>query len=194
MENELELELYHHGIKGQRWGIRRFQNYNGTYTKKGLARYQKSVDAYNKAKAHDNDIKEANKKIKRIRTDNPEVQDVLNDLRSSGKNARYESKSELKSAKRQMNRDYKQLKRDYVADQGKELYRSGQTITGNQYKRIAAYGAASVGNYAAYTLAKNGKIAPAAYATIALGGNIAALMYEVKTYNDDRKLRAYYAH
>lgn len=25
-----DLELYHHGIKGQRWGVRRFQNRDGT--------------------------------------------------------------------------------------------------------------------------------------------------------------------
>ena len=25
-------ELYHHGIKGQRWGIRRFQNEDGSLT------------------------------------------------------------------------------------------------------------------------------------------------------------------
>jgi len=31
-------ELYHHGIKGQKWGIRRFQNPDGTYTDAGLKR------------------------------------------------------------------------------------------------------------------------------------------------------------
>ena len=25
-------ELYHHGIKGQRWGVRRYQNKDGTIT------------------------------------------------------------------------------------------------------------------------------------------------------------------
>ena len=34
-------ELYHHGIKGQRWGIRRYQNSDGTYTDAGLKRLHK---------------------------------------------------------------------------------------------------------------------------------------------------------
>lgn len=33
-----ELYLAHHGIKGQRWGIRRFQNFNGTRTLAGKRR------------------------------------------------------------------------------------------------------------------------------------------------------------
>lgn len=32
-------ELYHHGIKGQRWGIRRYQNDDGTLTAEGKKRY-----------------------------------------------------------------------------------------------------------------------------------------------------------
>ena len=31
-------ELYHHGIKGQRWGIRRYQNPDGTLTEEGKIR------------------------------------------------------------------------------------------------------------------------------------------------------------
>lgn len=32
-------ELYHHGVKGQRWGIRRYQNPDGTLTETGRRRY-----------------------------------------------------------------------------------------------------------------------------------------------------------
>ena len=32
-------ELYHHGIKGQKWGVRRFQNKDGSLTTKGKKRY-----------------------------------------------------------------------------------------------------------------------------------------------------------
>lgn len=32
-------ELYHHGILGQKWGVRRYQNVDGTLTNAGRARY-----------------------------------------------------------------------------------------------------------------------------------------------------------
>lgn len=32
-------ELYHHGIKGQKWGIRKYQNADGSLTAAGKARY-----------------------------------------------------------------------------------------------------------------------------------------------------------
>lgn len=32
-------ELYHHGIKGQKWGVRRFQNPDGTRTAAGKKRF-----------------------------------------------------------------------------------------------------------------------------------------------------------
>lgn len=39
--------LEHHGIKGQRWGVRRFQNKDGTLTRAGRSRYDyRQSDSY----------------------------------------------------------------------------------------------------------------------------------------------------
>lgn len=32
-------ELYHHGIKGMKWGVRRYQKKDGTLTSAGKKRY-----------------------------------------------------------------------------------------------------------------------------------------------------------
>ena len=43
-------ELFHFGIKGQRWGIRRYQNPDGTLTAAGKARYGDSLGDYAREK------------------------------------------------------------------------------------------------------------------------------------------------
>lgn len=43
-----EVWLAHHGIKGQKWGIRRFQNNDGSLTEAGRKRYLNSDDPLNR--------------------------------------------------------------------------------------------------------------------------------------------------
>lgn len=60
--NEL---LYHHGILGQRWGIRRFQNKDGTLTDAGRKRY-------------DVDIESAKKRVNKAREKRKQAADEYN--------------------------------------------------------------------------------------------------------------------
>lgn len=43
MTYEYEQYLAHHGVKGQKWGTRRFQNEDGTLTEEGKKRYYKDT-------------------------------------------------------------------------------------------------------------------------------------------------------
>lgn len=47
--------LYHHGVKGQKWGVRRYQNKDGSLTAAGQKRYDRDVRE-NNAKKKDNRI------------------------------------------------------------------------------------------------------------------------------------------
>ena len=42
----MENELYHHGVKGQKWGVRRYQNKDGSLTLAGKKRALKMQDQY----------------------------------------------------------------------------------------------------------------------------------------------------
>lgn len=37
----MKNELYHYGVSGQKWGVRRYQNGDGSYTSEGKKRYKK---------------------------------------------------------------------------------------------------------------------------------------------------------
>lgn len=77
-------ELYHHGILGQKWGVRRFQNPDGSLTPEGRERYssdnkERSVVSRVKQGAHDLAVKRAVKTGKGLSVlSDDELRDALN--------------------------------------------------------------------------------------------------------------------
>ena len=60
-------DLRHHGIKGQKWGVRRFQNADGSLTAAGRKRY--SADDYKNALDKVNKADKTLKDVKKMRNE-----------------------------------------------------------------------------------------------------------------------------
>ena len=180
MEHKSSNELYHYGVKGMKWGVRRYQNFDGSYTKRGLARYQKAQDNYDSAKETVRKTKQAYKS-------------------GTATKEQYRSaRRQMKENKRALDRSYSKLKTDKMADQGKELYKKGKRIRGNlRVNAIAQVGVvlgSRVVNQVLQSSLSDKRVASLAGAAIAVGGTAVNAIIAGKTISENRKLGAYYAH
>ena len=81
-EYEASLYLAHHGTKGMRWGIRKYQNEDGTLTPAGEARYAKKQDKQKfkeEVKAYQRESKELADKLTRSHPLNSEIASAKRD-------------------------------------------------------------------------------------------------------------------
>lgn len=180
-----ETELYHYGVLGQKWGIRRYENYDGSYTQAGVKRYKESKRILDVRK---NKYKEA----KANGVSGYELKNL---------------KANVKAQKRQVNNDYKRLKNDKMADKGKIRYKNGERITEkktvNRLMNNAGYGLISAAylnaNYK-FVKAKPIKVGNMyvssdvimAAAGVALRG--ASYVKSIIDEIPNNELRAYYSH
>lgn len=172
-------EIAHYGVKGMRWGVRRYQNYDGTYTKRGVERYKKADKAYS-------DARESAKKTKAAYKEGKATKQQVK-----------EAKGSVKIAKRSLDASYKKLKTDKLADQGKALYKQGKTIGENNINSARVQSAIIAGSGIANMLLRqsgNQRAANIASATIAIGGTAVNSAIAAKKSYENKRLRAYYAH
>lgn len=124
MESEKEMiYLCHHGIKGQKWGYRRWQNSDGSLTPAGVEHYSKGVAGFRKASKE--------RKMQRIDKRIARKEKYLNDPKHLARLA----KANQKSAK------FEQRKAEYIrkqdrADRAVIFQESKQRRADRAYKRM----------------------------------------------------------
>lgn len=171
-------ELCHHGIKGQKWGVRRFQNSDGTYNEAGKRRYFGGFS-------------QANKMAKQAK----EMRAVANG-RPSDASQRSKNKMLDSMNGRKINASYetRRARGEKLVKQG----RSGAGAVGRYFGRaIAAGAAAATANFALSAVSANSSNpnVKAGAAAVSKMINGAMLAYDVssiiRTYQDISDMRTY---
>ena len=150
--NDESPSLSHHGILGMKWGIRRYQNSDGSLTAAGKKRYGYNLDINDKSRSN---IARIRLGEARRRLDTAKANNSTNTTRLA----------ELKRRERMAKRSVKDAK---SVDKGAKRVAKGETISRNNMKiglsylgaTAAAYGLTSFLNMRMRDLASQGRWTP----------------------------------
>ena len=122
--------IMHHGIKGMKWGIRRYQNEDGTLTSAGKKRYNKEVEKLKSERRTLNNQKRTQAKLNKLddmRKENERLRDEVNSKKkgssSDDSNQRSNESQPSQSRTRSIQEETQALRtrNDYMAEQKRQI-------------------------------------------------------------------------
>lgn len=146
-----DKELYHYGILGQRWGIRRYQNADGTLTSEGRERMLARARKY-ESKANTTIGESNSAKLKRAKL-NQKAKDARYEVRKSDLKKARLKKSESNAKRSVKDMSDEELKREIARAKLENEYNqlhpkhvsAGQKFASYVFKRMILPSATSVG-------------------------------------------------
>lgn len=129
-------ELYHHGIKGMRWGVRRYQNKDGSLTKAGQRRYNKEMEKLKAEKENLKNYKKTATKLGKLEAMRKQIEDEkakINGKKTDEPETKKNPLDDLSDTELRKKVDRMRMEKDY-SDLSKQT--SGNQELRNQVERL----------------------------------------------------------
>lgn len=138
-------ELRHWGVKGQKWGVRRYQNKDGTLTPAGKKRYDRDVRE-NNAKKKDNRIiidgpdpnRWVKEDIRRTRDVADSSKNMVKDLKNISDNIPSKSKKQRMDLSKMTDQEMRsQINRELLERQYNDMFAPQKVSKGREAAKVA---------------------------------------------------------
>lgn len=136
----MEYAIYHSGIKGMKWGVRRYQNKDGSLTDAGKKRYDRDI-AENNAKKKDNRItidgpdtrRWAKEDTKRAKGVVDSSKDMVKELKNINDSAKSKAKKQTMDLSKMSDQEMRsQISRALLEKQYNDMFAPQKTSRGRE--------------------------------------------------------------